>query len=324
MASQTIVGVATAAVILGVVAVGTVAMLEVAGPTPDIGAARGTGLADTTAQMPASGIPQCDGYRAIPETYGYCLYKVAGGLPDVASVNRVCDLAGDWEDECRHAWVAGKMNAASPYAMDTLLEVCGDNADCAFELLDFRPAELIDDQLERCRLHAGVHADNCTGHAMQRWKLQGVDAAEVARVAAMPTAFPRKVGFWVAVSVQCDGVGTCAGNGAVQGACEGQVEAFTRKPQTCPANVKAPLQPGKTATGPVIGRSPGVPQGGGGLVGGGPATSGPSTPGKPTSEADPGTPATGGQPGMGGPKTPTPPVHHQPGTIPAGRPPRPR
>ena len=37
-------------------------------------------------------------------------------------------------------------------------------------------------------------------------------------LAAMPSAFPRKVGFWVAASVQCDGIGTCEGNAAVQAA----------------------------------------------------------------------------------------------------------
>jgi hypothetical protein len=324
MASQTIVGVAAATLIFGVVALGTAVMLRVPGASVDTGGPPGADAAGLGVLMPASGIPQCDGYRAIPDTYGYCLYKLAGGLPDIDSVNRICALAGDWEGECRHAWVAGKMNADSPYAMDELLEVCGENDDCAFELLDFRPADLVDDQLERCRLHAGKHADNCTGHAMQRWKLRGVDAEEVARVAAMPTAFPRKVGFWIAASVQCDGVGTCEGNGAVQAACEGQSESFTRKPERCPANVKAPLQPGKTAAGAVKGRSPGVPQGGGGVVGGGPATSGPSTPGEPLAEGGPGTPAEGSEPGTGGPKTPTPPVHHQPGTIPSGLPPRPR
>lgn len=317
MASQTAVGIAAAAVIVGVVAAGTLAL----GSAP--GVATGPGLAGSaggaaTVERPASGIPQCDNYRTVPgDTFGYCLYKVAGGLPDIASVNRVCALADDWADECRHAWVAGKMNADSAYSMEALLELCGDNADCAFELLDFRPAELVDDQLERCRLYAGKHAADCTGHAMQRWKLAGVDAEEVARVVALPTAFPRKVGFWAAVSVQCDGVGTCEGNGAVQAACEGQVEAFTRKPQTCPGNVKAPLQPGKTPAAAVAGRSPGGGSGGG-------AVTGPSTPGDPPVAGGPTPPPGAGQPGTGGPQTPTPPVHHQPGTIPSGLPPRPR
>ena len=315
MSSPTVVGVSAAAVIMGVVAVGTVAMLEVSGHAVTSGAAPGSDAGALTAKMPASGIPHCDNYRAIPETYGYCLYKVAGGLPDIEAVNRVCDLAGDWEEECRHAWVAGKMNAGSAYTMDALLGVCGDNEDCAFELLDFRPAELIDDQLDRCRQYAGRHAADCAGHAMQRWKLAGVDAEEVARVAAMPTHFPRKVGFWLAVSVQCDAVGSCEGNDVVQAACEGQVEALVRKPHSCPSDTKTPLQPGNAAAGAAAGRSPGA---------GGPATSGPSTPGTPPGTGGSGTPPEGQPPGTGGSKTPTPPVLHQPGTIPSGLPPRPR
>lgn len=321
MASQLAVGVGAAVAIGVVVGIGTAALLSVPhGAT----VAPVDGAPAASVDREASGIAQCDNYRTMPgDAYGYCLYKVAGGLPDVASVERVCGLAESWEDECRHAWVAGKMNEDSPYDMETLLGVCGDNADCAFELLDFRPADLIDTQLERCRLYAREHADNCTGHAMQRWWHAGVDAEEVARVAAMPTAFPRKVGFWIAASVQCDGVGSCEGNAAVQAACEGQSEAFSRKPHSCPSKTKAPLQPGSKPAGAVAGFSPGLPGGQQQPGTQGPTASGPATPGTPTPGNGPGTPPSG-QPGSTGPTTPSPRVHHQPGTIPAGLPPRPR
>ena len=334
MASELAAGVGAALGIAALVGAGTAMLSGAAGPAAPAAATPGS---VATVDREGSGIPQCDNYRTMPgDAFGYCLYKVAGGLPDVASVERVCGLAEEWEDECRHAWVAGKMNEDSAYDMDTLLGVCGENADCAFELLDFRPAELIDTQLERCRLHAREHADNCTGHAMQRWLLAGVDAEEVARVAAMPSAFPRKVGFWVAASVQCDGVGSCEGNPAVQAACEGQAEAFRRKPHACPAKTKAPLQPGSKPAGAVAGFSPGLAGGSGapggsvggpatpGTAAGGPAVTGPATPGAPTPMGGPGTPPSGGAtgPGSSGPTTPTPRVHHQPGTIPAGLPPR--
>lgn len=317
MASQLAVGVGAAVAIGVVVGLGTAALVA----TPVRGATTVTPSAGdpggATVERAASGIPQCDNYRTMPgDAYGYCLYKIAGGLPDVPSVERVCGLAEEWEDECRHAWVAGKMNEDSPYDMQTLLDLCGTNADCAFELLDFRPAERIDDQLERCRLHAGKHAADCTGHAMQRWWHQGVDADEVARVAALPTAFPRKIGFWIAASVQCGGVGTCEGNEAVKAACEGQVESFTRKPNQCPSTTKAPLQPGSKPAAAVAGRNPGTPGGQGG-----PVASGPATPGDPPATGGPGTPPDGQG---AGPKTPTPPRHHTPGTIPSGLPPRPR
>ncbi|MEC7949576.1 MAG: hypothetical protein VX265_18560 [Myxococcota bacterium] len=335
MASQTAVGAGAALSIVGIVAAGTLAISGSPRPAAELDPTPGGEPLAATVEREPSGIPQCDAYRSLPgEAFGYCLYKIAGGLPDVASVNRVCGLAEDWEGECRHAWVAGKMNADSSFSMETLLEVCDKNADCSFELLDFRPSDLIDTQLERCRLYAGKHAADCTGHAMQRWKLQGVDEEEVARVAAQPSAFPRKVGFWLAASVECDSIGACDGNAAVQDACERQVEAFARKPEQCPSKVKAPLQRGKTAAGPREARAQGRPGngsvggvvGGGGVAGGGavvpsPPTPGPAPAGEPKSQRGPGS-QRGGKPGGGAATKRSPPVRHTPGTIPAGLPPR--
>ncbi len=340
MATELGAGLGAAGAIVGVVAVGTVLLLQV-GATGSGGAGVATTAVvidtPTGELMPASGHPVCDQYRHNAEAYGYCLYTQAGGFPRPDDVDRLCPLAGEWESQCRHAWVAGRMEDDGQYEMEFLLDMCKGNPDCTFELLDFRPAPEIEVQLERCRKWAGQHADDCTGHAMQRWWQAGVDAEEVARVAAMPNPHPRKVGFWLAAAVQCQGVGACDGASAVQAACEGQVEAFTRKPERCPSATKAPLQPGNRPTGAVAGRGPGA--GGPGRAGGRQAPGGPPTPGPgPNAANGPGTPGEapagvqhgpatpeGNPPDGGGTPTPPPPrgSDHVPGTIPAGLPPRP-
>ena len=100
---------------------------------------------------------------------GYCLYSLAGGFPAKSEMERLCGLAGDWEGDCRHAWVAGRMKDEENYETTELLEICGDNSDCSFEVLDFRPHPDLKEQLERCRRYAGTHHADCAGHAAQRW-----------------------------------------------------------------------------------------------------------------------------------------------------------
>lgn len=324
-------GIGAAAAIVGVVGVGTALLL-----TLDLKASSGHAAAATTALvidtptgelMPKSGHPVCDQYRHNAGAFGYCLYTQAGGFPRPDDVDRLCPLAGEWETQCRHAWVAGRMEEGSGYELEFLLEMCKGNPDCTFELLDFRPAPEIEVQLARCRQWAGVHSDNCTGHAMQRWWQGGVDADEVSRVAAMPNPHPRKAGFWIAAAVQCQGIGSCDGDPAVQAACEGQVEAFTRKPERCPSATKSPLQPGNKPAGAVAGR---MPAGGGSPVPGGPnAANGPGTPGGHASTGTPGANSEHGTPDDAPPPGPGVPAEHGqrnqehvPGTIPAGLPPR--
>jgi hypothetical protein len=341
-------GIAAALGIVGVVAAGAAGLASLDLPEPHAVTTTGGGGAQATELAPRSGIPQCDVYRGVPEAYGFCLYKFSGGFPNPEDVARICPLAGEWADDCRHSWVAGRMSPDSGYEIEQLLEICGSNADCTFELLDFRPAAEIDLQLERCRLYAMQHAPNCTGHAMQRWWLEEKpDAEEIARVASLPSAYPRKVGFWIAASVECYDVGTCEGSPAVQAACEGQATSFARKPENCPSKEKArlntggvgpdggQLQPGEPmppGTPPAAGRPPGRPvnsPGGAPAPGGGGAAAGQNGNGAATGQNGDGAGgANGGNGGGAGngaqdgaaPGTPPkrPKIRHQPGTIPSG------
>lgn len=327
-------GIAAAVVVMSVVAAGAAGLASLELAQPHSSSQSGDGVAETGELAPRSGIPECDVYRGVPEAYGFCLYKRAGGFPSPEDVERICPLAGDWADECRHSWVAGRMSPDSGYEMEQLLDICGRNADCTFELLDFRPVDEIELQLERCRLYAMRHAPNCTGHAMQRWWMEEQpDAEEVARVASLPSAYPRKVAFWIAVSAQCYDVGSCEGDAGVQAACEAQSSSFERKPENCPPKEKVRINTGgmgpdggqrqvgevmPIGTPPSAGRPPGRPV--------------KSPGGRPTSG---GRAAVAGQPGSGGgagdgtqdgAAPGTPPTRgnkrHQQGTIPSGvRPP---
>ena len=156
----------------------------------------------------------------------------------------VCTQAGEWELDCRHGWVSGRMNNTEEFPIEELLSACGQNPDCTFELLDFRPADEPLTQLSRCTQYAGKYARDCAGHAIQRWWLTNPDEEEVLRVTSTPTPYPDKVGYWVGVNVQCYSQGTCQGDPHFVLNCEKAVENFSRNPDRCPARTKTPMHPG--------------------------------------------------------------------------------
>ena len=190
-------------------------------------------------------MPQCKRYEdQDPDLYGYCVYKYAGGFESVEALTIQCGRAGKWESDCRHAWVAGRMDKKSGVSMEALLEVCGDNADCSFELLDFRPSNEVTVQMDRCTDHAGEHAGDCIRHAMQRWYYTKPSEADVQRIGGYQTLHSDKVGYWLAAVVQCQGVGVCPEgdtnnkNGEV---CRNTAGSFERVPTSCPKGNKQPL-----------------------------------------------------------------------------------
>jgi hypothetical protein len=187
-------------------------------------------------------LPQCSHYEdQDPDLYGYCVYKYAGGFTSIEQVDIQCGRAGKWEDDCRHAWVAGRMAKSSGVAMETLLEVCADNADCAFELLDFRPSNEVTVQMQRCNDHAGEHAGDCTRHAMQRWYYTKPNEKEVLRIGEFATPHFDKVGYWLAAVVACQGTGQCPENDKSGKFCTSTVATFERTPTACPKAEKQPL-----------------------------------------------------------------------------------
>ncbi len=150
-------------------------------------------------------------------------------------MKRQCSQAGDWEGECRHAWVAGRMKEEGA-SLEYLLDICGDNADCSFEVLDFRPDPDLVVQLSLCRKYTGPHHADCAGHAAQRWWRTSPDEEELLRVGALATDYPDKVGWWVGVSVICENRGNCeSGHPQSRKFCESAVKTMTKDPLQCPS-----------------------------------------------------------------------------------------
>lgn len=178
--------------------------------------------------------PLCKDYLEMPEAYGYCLYKYSGGFRTAEEIEHFCPQAGNWEMECRHAWVSGRMQADSGYKTEDLIKVCGGNPDCTFELIDFRPESDILAQIKLCTNHVRKHIQDCVGHAMQRWWYAKPSEEEVARILEKPSAVPDRVAFYAAASVACAGIGTCSGDPYLERICEKNSRHFKKYPQTCP------------------------------------------------------------------------------------------
>ena len=175
-------------------------------------------------------LPVCLDYVTDAETYGYCVYKNAATLPDIGSVNTYCPQAGSWQDDCKQTWV---MEHKDAHPLETLMEVCAQNADCAFELLDSKPHDDVLVQVELCIRHADRYRHDCVMHAIQRWYFTWPDAEEVSRVAQERNPFPEQVGTYIGARVACDGVGTCDGETENKRMCEKYVVEYEDK-RKCP------------------------------------------------------------------------------------------
>jgi hypothetical protein len=179
---------------------------------------------------------------------------LSGAFYTVEEVDSYCPKAGTWEGECRHAWVAGKTHDRR-FSTADLMRACGANLDCAFETLDMRPDSDVLEQVSLCTAWTGRYGDDCAAHALQRWWRRNPSAADVARVAQARTAHPAPVGQYVALRIACGGVGSCAGDPAVQPICEASLTDLQAHPEKCveivqakgkspPAGAVSPAAPG--------------------------------------------------------------------------------
>jgi len=184
----------------------------------------------------------CKKYSEVPDAYGYCLYKFSGGFRSIKEIDMFCPQAGDWELECRHAWVSGRMHADSGFSTKILLQACGENPDCAFELVDFRPETDVLKQIDLCAKHVRKHIRDCVGHAMQRWWHTNPNAEEVSRILQQAAPVPDRVAYFAAASSQCSGIGSCKGEEYLQRLCEKNVRHFQRFPQACPPKSQTTMQ----------------------------------------------------------------------------------
>lgn len=179
-------------------------------------------------------VTRCEPYRDVPNAWGYCLFSEVRTLVDPAAVGPLCAQAGSWRAECVRTWVTARLEPRSGFSTEALLQVCGDESDCALEVLDARASGDVADQIARCAAFAGTLGSDCAGHAMERWWLPGPSDAEIRRVAGLSTAFPDRVAFFIAASVVCEGKGTCDGEPALEAACEKAAGTFRADRMKCP------------------------------------------------------------------------------------------
>jgi len=182
--------------------------------------------------------------------YQYCIARYAPEIADVRQAERSCGMAGAWEKRCRRHWVSRRLEHGSGTPVSTLLEFCADDADCAFEVLDARPASDVLLQIERCGSHLGQLGRDCARHALQRWYLAGPDADELQRVAQSVSSYPRAVGSWLGACVACLEVGRCGGDGPARKSCDREARRLTNKPEGCQRLLKRPAAQVPASTGP--------------------------------------------------------------------------
>jgi hypothetical protein len=197
--------------------------------------------------LPGGADGACGSYRELPDVYQYCLAQAVRAVRTLPEMERLCAQSGTWEKDCRHAWVHDRMRADSGFDTTTLAAACGAGTDCAFELLDFRPASDVLEQVRLCTVYAAKYRDHCVGHAFQRWWQASPDAAEHARVGAAPMehAVAEKAGYWLAANVACSGVGACEPASAeVARACQRTLPQFAGR-TGCPAATRpgGPVNP---------------------------------------------------------------------------------
>lgn len=185
--------------------------------------------------VPATALPlsihRCGPYHRSSGAFSFCVYKQAEGLASADEVAEICPLAADLEGECRRAWVAAHVGTALD--ADALIAVCGSNDDCVLEVLDARADPDLAVQVARCDEKGGPFAGDCVVHAAERWARARPDAAEVARIAALATAWPDRLGYALATVVTCQGTGRCTGDPDAQRACEETVARILQEPSLC-------------------------------------------------------------------------------------------
>ena len=175
-------------------------------------------------------LPACEEYIQDENVYGYCVYQKIDTLLDINSVNRYCIQTGNRQDNCRQAWV---MSQADNRPLEELLPICGNNSDCALELLDSKHHDDVLGQVNLCLQYTNQYAHDCVMHAIQYWYFTWPTKDEMSIVAKKPSPYPEQVGMYLGARVGCDGVGNCEGNSEIQAMCERYVEIFQDETQ-CP------------------------------------------------------------------------------------------
>lgn len=104
---------------------------------------------------------------ALVEACGAVLAPLTNRIDDA---DVACNsLAAGAQGACHAAWARSHAVNVDRHTRARLVDWCGDDADCAFAVLDSSPSADVAEQIKLCRDHAGKYADDCVGHAAQRF-----------------------------------------------------------------------------------------------------------------------------------------------------------
>lgn len=121
---------------------------------------------------PAASTHPCAAYEAEPDVFKTCIGRLVRGEPKIAIAAKWCDqLPSPDNVSCRATWIS--VAATQPDRFEgtraDLLAFCAGATDCAFFVLDQRPEGTVVDQSEACVTWTGKMANDCIGHASQRY-----------------------------------------------------------------------------------------------------------------------------------------------------------
>ena len=181
-------------------------------------------------------LSQCESYT--DQARQYCIYQNAPELTDAAE----CDRAGNWASDCRHFWVEQRL-WTTDISRATLLDACEQNEDCRLDVLDVRYSSNILNQLQNCEQFAGQNQRHCASHAMQRWRFQQRNANDFFPLLSLRNPFAEEIGYWLAITQECDQIGTCLGSGDAYRICVDYATTIRQGEMSCPALRMHPTKP---------------------------------------------------------------------------------
>ena len=190
----------------------------------------------------------CAPYAAMSDVYGACVSRTVAHLRTIDAVEQLCASAGDWEDHCRHVWVAAQDRTACAWTLDELLRACGDNEDCAFQVLDAHAVGDVVSQVAQCERHAPSLAIDCVRHTAQRWAFEvAIDEQEAARVIQALRRYPEQVGTALALADVCKHTVSCDdGDDPAWKWCRAERDGYRKLPDRCRPRVNPNALPKTT------------------------------------------------------------------------------
>jgi len=154
----------------------------------------------------ASPLPVCATYADNIDAYAFCVQRQAARWTDAAPARAMCEaLPPEDAGACRAAWVEERLHSATPTPYDTLMGMCQGLDDCSFNVIDSFPSPDGTEQVKRCREHTGRFAEDCVGHALQRWAQRVPDEDAIQAMAVYAGDYPWAVGTWIGVLRWCGG-----------------------------------------------------------------------------------------------------------------------